>query len=294
MDLSLIQKDLLIALIALYEQKSIPIKGEEIAHVIQRNPGTVRNQMQALKAAGLVDGISGPKGGYHPTASAFNLLNISKGSGNVAVPISRNGARLTNIHVLEVSFTALSCADICHGLIHISGSVRDFTPGDIVVIGPTPVNKLMISGEVFGKDEGKKSLIISISEMVSLPKKPIRCYMTTSVKVLSVRATLHDAIALFIREKIHGSPVMDKGVLCGVVTMSDILRGIFNGTDLFASVVCIMNEDVVTIDAEARLDEAIHLLKARNVGRLIVMNAGVLAGIITRSDVLRTLQGLQM
>jgi predicted transcriptional regulator len=294
MDLSLIQKDLLIALIALYEQKSIPIKGEEIAYIIQRNPGTVRNQMQILRAAGLVDGIPGPKGGYHPTASAFNLLNLSKESGNVAVPISRNGTHLTNIHVLEVSFTTLSCADICHGLIHISGSVRDFMSGDIVVIGPTPVNKLVISGEVFGKDEGKKSLIISINEMVSLPKNPIRCYMTASVKVLSARATLHDVIALFIQEKIHGSPVMDEGVLCGVVTMSDILRGIFNGIDLFASVTCIMSKDVVTIDATARLDESIHLFKVRDVGRLIVMDAGVLAGIITRSDVLRTLQGLQM
>ena len=55
MDLSLIQKDILITLITLYHQHSHPIKGEEIADVIKRNPGTVRNQMQALKAIGLVD-----------------------------------------------------------------------------------------------------------------------------------------------------------------------------------------------------------------------------------------------
>ena len=42
----------LVTLITLYHQHSRPIKGEDIAEVIQRNPGTIRNQMQALKAIG--------------------------------------------------------------------------------------------------------------------------------------------------------------------------------------------------------------------------------------------------
>ena len=66
MDLSLIQRDILITLITLYHQQSHSIKGEEIADMIQRNPGTVRNQMQALKAIGLVDGVPGPKGDTSP------------------------------------------------------------------------------------------------------------------------------------------------------------------------------------------------------------------------------------
>ena len=71
MDLSLIQKDILITLITLYHRQSRSIKGEEIADMIQRNPGTVRNQMQSLKAIGLVDGVPGPKGGYIPTELAY-------------------------------------------------------------------------------------------------------------------------------------------------------------------------------------------------------------------------------
>ena len=78
MDLSPIQNDILITLISLYEKKSLPIKGEEIADIILRNPGTVRNQMQALKAIGLVDGIPGPKGGYHPTSLAYKELNLKR------------------------------------------------------------------------------------------------------------------------------------------------------------------------------------------------------------------------
>jgi len=61
MELSPIQKDILITLITLYHQSSHSIKGEEIAEVLRRNPGTVRNQMQALKALGLVDGVPDQK-----------------------------------------------------------------------------------------------------------------------------------------------------------------------------------------------------------------------------------------
>ena len=39
------------------------IKGEEIADIMNRNPGTIRNQMQSLRSLGLVKGVPGPRGG---------------------------------------------------------------------------------------------------------------------------------------------------------------------------------------------------------------------------------------
>jgi len=62
MELTPIQKEILTALINLYRTKKHAIKGEDIAELIERNPGTVRNQMQSLKALGLVEGVPGPKG----------------------------------------------------------------------------------------------------------------------------------------------------------------------------------------------------------------------------------------
>jgi len=52
MELAPIQKDILIALINLQREKDRAVKGEEIADLINRNPGTVRNQMQSLKVMG--------------------------------------------------------------------------------------------------------------------------------------------------------------------------------------------------------------------------------------------------
>jgi predicted transcriptional regulator len=93
MDLSLIQKDILITLITLYHQHSHSIKGEEIAEVLGRNPGTVRNQMQALKALGLVDGVPGPKGGYTPTAMAYRELNLGNYQNQSEVPVVIEGKK---------------------------------------------------------------------------------------------------------------------------------------------------------------------------------------------------------
>jgi len=88
LELTQIQKDILYALITLYKKKGgNSIKGEEIAELINRNPGTVRNQMQALRALGLVEGVPGPKGGYRPTAKAYELLSITKPEESVRVPV---------------------------------------------------------------------------------------------------------------------------------------------------------------------------------------------------------------
>ena len=64
------QKTILRALVDLYTQEETAIKGEEIAEEVDRNPGTIRNQMQSLKALQLVEGVPGPKGGYKPTTNA--------------------------------------------------------------------------------------------------------------------------------------------------------------------------------------------------------------------------------
>ena len=208
MDLSLIQKDILITLISLYHQYSHPIKGEDIAEIIKRNPGTVRNQMQALKVLGLVDGVPGPKGGYHPTARAYGELNITNDYSESDVPIQKNNCDMDGIKVSEIAFTTLTHADLCHALIKIIGNVRAFEIGDRVTVGPTPVNKLLIKGEVFGKDEINSALLISTSEMTSLPKKPVRDYMSMPLISLEPDMTIAYAMKTLLQKKIHGAPVL--------------------------------------------------------------------------------------
>ncbi|MBR5008861.1 MAG: CBS domain-containing protein [Methanocorpusculum sp.] len=292
MDLSLIQKDILITLISLYHQYSHPIKGEDIAEIIKRNPGTVRNQMQALKVLGLVDGVPGPKGGYHPTARAYGELNITNDYSESDVPIQKNNCDMDGIKVSEIAFTTLTHADLCHALIKIIGNVRAFEIGDRVTVGPTPVNKLLIKGEVFGKDEINSALLVSTSEMTSLPKKPVRDYMSMPLISLEPDMTIAYAMKTLLQKKIHGAPVLENGKLAGIVTLTDIVTSIDRGMTGENLVREMMVKDVITIPADKRLYEVVRQFKERDVGRVIVMDGEKPVGILTHSDILRVFPAL--
>ena len=59
------QTTILTALTTLHREAENAVTGEEIAAMVDRNPGTVRTQMRSLKALQLVEGIAGPKGGIN-------------------------------------------------------------------------------------------------------------------------------------------------------------------------------------------------------------------------------------
>ena len=292
MDLSLIQKDILITLISLYHQHSHPIKGEDIAEVIKRNPGTIRNQMQALRAIGLVDGVPGPKGGYYPTRLAYNEFNLNDSDEEYDVLISRDGEIVKGAKVSEIDFTTLCHPDICHALVKLIGSAKIFEIGDMITIGPTPVNKLLIRGEVYGKDEVEQSLLISTFEMISLPKKPIRNYMSSPLLALSRDSTLMDALHLFNTRHIHGAPVIDNKTLKGIVTLSDVAKAIEQGSPLNSRVNLVMTQDVVKVSADVQLFEVVTRFKEKEIGRLIVEENGRPVGILTQSDIIRVFPSL--
>jgi len=292
MDLSLIQKDILITLITLYHKHSRSIKGEDIADMIQRNPGTVRNQMQALKTIGLVDGVPGPKGGYIPTALAYKELSLNVSEGDYDVSISRDGEIISGATVREIDFTTLCHPDICHAVIQLFGSAKLFEIGDQITIGPTPVNKLLLRGEVFGKDESKQLLLIATTEMISLPKQPIKAYMSSPLMTLKSSDTLYDALVLFNKERIHGAPIIDKEKLAGIITISDIAKAVEKNLSLTTKVSAIMTHDVVEVSSDTRLFEVIRRFKERKIGRLIVVENKKPVGILTQSDIIRVFPSL--
>jgi predicted transcriptional regulator len=286
MDLSQIQKEILITLITLYHQTSAAIKGEDIAEVLKRNPGTVRNQMQALKALGLVDGVPGPKGGYNPTALAYRELNMVNYEQEAHVPLSHRGDVVKGVRVAEIDFTTLCHPDVCHALIKLIGSVKIFQIGDDITIGPTPVNKLFVKGEIIGKDEVQQSLLISISEMISLPKKPVKYYMNSPLITLPRNATMRDAIQLFATRQIHGAPIVEENRLEGIVTLTDIAKAIDKGLSLDSLVDQVATKEVIEVDADTRLYEVIRRYKEKKIGRLVVMEDGKPVGILTHSDII--------
>jgi Predicted transcriptional regulator, contains C-terminal CBS domains len=202
------------------------------------------------------------------------------------VPLSHGGEIIKGVRVSEIDLTTLCHPDVCHALVKLIGSVKLFQIGDEITIGPTPVNKLFVTGEIIGKDEVQQSLLLSISEMISLPKKPVRHYMTHPLITISRDATLGDAIRIFARHHIHGAPIVEEGRLEGIVTLTDVAEAIDKGFSLDAPIEEVATKEVIEVDANTRLYEVIRRYKEKKIGRLVVMEHGKPVGILTHSDII--------
>lgn len=159
------QKTILTALINLHREAEDAVKGEDIATEVDRNPGTIRNQMQSLKALQLVEGVPGPKGGYKPTATAYEALDVQQMDEPASVPLQHNGESVEDVNVVEIDLSSVHHPELCRAEIHIQGSVREYHEGDSVTVGPTPLSKLVIEGTVDGKDDTGNILILQIDGM---------------------------------------------------------------------------------------------------------------------------------
>ena len=153
------------ALVDLYRESENAVKGEAIAEQIDRNAGTIRNQMQSLKALQLVKGVPGPKGGYKPTANAYNALDIEEMDEPASIPLSHNGEPIDEQVIQEINLMSVHHPENCRAELRIQGSVGDFHEGDSITVGPTPKSRLAITGTIDGVVDSDNKLIIRTETM---------------------------------------------------------------------------------------------------------------------------------
>jgi len=160
------QKKILAELLNIHSNRSDgPVKGREIAAAIDRNPGTIRTQMQSLKSLQLVKGIPGPRGGYEPTTKAYELVDFDRSGEFTPVPLSRNGDAIDGVTVTEFDLVNLHHPDSREAEVHVQGSVRGLHEGDSLIIGPTPTAHLVVEGVVDGIDTAMNVCAITVEDM---------------------------------------------------------------------------------------------------------------------------------
>jgi CBS domain-containing protein len=152
---------------------------------------------------------------------------------------------------------------------------------------------------------------LDIEQEVAMKARDV---MTQPVISIAQSASILDAVALMLRHKISGLPVVDStGKLIGMVTEGDLLRRAEIGTQrrrprwieffipgrlaneyVQASgrrVEEIMSVDVHTVDEQAPLEDVVQVLERHRIKRVPVLQGGQLAGIITRANIVRALIG---
>lgn len=292
--LTSVQKEILQTLINLYQSSNgKSIKGEDIAEVMSRNPGTIRNQMQSLRSLGLVKGVPGPRGGYKPTIEAYHSLNIKVSDNDSKVPIYKNGKRLDDISVAKIEFTSVPQPSECEAAIKVLGSIKDLNLGDTIRIGPTPVNNLGVMGEIVGRDDMDNILLVDTTTIRSIPKKTVGDIASRDVISFKMDCSIKEAANKLISNEIDGAPVMKDGKVVGVFTVTDLVKAIAQDNE-DKTVGDLMSTNVVIVNEDLKIANAIEVMLKKSISRLIIAdNDNNLLGIVTRTDLIDSITNLK-
>jgi len=164
LDLSAIQSQILTTLINEYETVGKPVRASEIAAVVDRNTGTVRNQMTNLRTFALVTAVQGPNGGYEPTKRAYQYLGREQIDERASVTLSGNYDRI-DVTVDGITFTNTHHPTECTARIHFQEAVTQIDRGDAIAIGPTPQFGLATVGEVVAINDTADELLLNVSQL---------------------------------------------------------------------------------------------------------------------------------
>lgn len=118
----------------------------------------------------------------------------------------------------------------------------------------------------------------------------VRDMMSYPVKTVTPETRLGEVEKILLRYGHTGVPVTDDKSLVGIISRRDVDKAIRHGLQ-HAPVKGFMTRNVVTVEAEATLDEVQRVLVQHDIGRLPVVEGGNLVGIVSRSDVLRLIHG---
>ena len=120
--------------------------------------------------------------------------------------------------------------------------------------------------------------------------KIIREAMTSNPKTVSGNQTVVDAARIMKQEDAGIVPIVDGSKLVGVITDRDIaIKVVAEGKDpQSVKVTELASQDLVTVDPQQDLDEALRLMARHQVRRLpVVEEDGRLVGILAQADVAR-------
>lgn len=117
--------------------------------------------------------------------------------------------------------------------------------------------------------------------------------MTRTVDSVSPDMTLSELSSEFMQHKHNGFPVVDSsGEILGCITTQDLRHVQRNRWDTtFVRDVMTPKEKLVTVKESDSAQQVVTLMSRNQIGRVFVLNdSGRLAGIITRSDIIKTVK----
>ncbi|NQU70043.1 MAG: CBS domain-containing protein [Rhodospirillales bacterium] len=121
-------------------------------------------------------------------------------------------------------------------------------------------------------------------------------YMSIELVTFTPDMDIHRAIRLLLKGRISGAPVLDdQGGLVGILTKKDCLKIAFSASyhqEWGGNVSDFMSRDVQTVEVDTDIVEVAERFLKSKFHRYPVMRSERLVGVISRHDVLRSLEDL--
>src|SRR5262245_4546653 len=117
--------------------------------------------------------------------------------------------------------------------------------------------------------------------------KSVRDTMTADPRAIGASASVVDAARLMREEHIGSLPITDDEKLIGIITDRDITtRVVAEGTDPKTTAVGdVYSRDLISVEPDNDLEEALKLMARHQVRRLPVVEDGRLVGIVAQADI---------
>ena len=121
----------------------------------------------------------------------------------------------------------------------------------------------------------------------------VRDAMTEDPRSIGPSTSVVEAAQLMRDEHIGSLPINDGDTLVGVITDRDITtRVVAEAADLATtSVGDVSSQDLISVQPDKELEEALQLMARHQVRRLPVVENGRLVGIVAQADIALTLSG---
>jgi tRNA nucleotidyltransferase (CCA-adding enzyme) len=197
--------------------------------------------------------------------------------------------KLVDFTNLEAVFTVVKM----DGCVHVvaRSSVPEVSVKDILgILGggghPAAASAVVKNAQVA---DVVKLLLAAIRQKVK-PPVSVADIMSSPVKTVAPETVMEEAGRIMLRYGHTGLPVIKDEQVVGVISRRDVEKAVHHGLG-HAPVKGFMTGSLVSVGPEATVAAVRELMIEHDIGRLPVLHEGKLVGIVSRTDVLRTLHG---
>jgi Zn-dependent protease/CBS domain-containing protein len=127
----------------------------------------------------------------------------------------------------------------------------------------------------------------------ALERVAVRQIMDTEVPAVRPDAHVDDLVAMMLQTQATGFPVVADDTVLGVVTLEDI-QSVPEAERSLTRIEDVMTTDVDTVTPAERASNAMRKMMDEDLGRLLVVENGRLAGVLTRRSLMQAFEILQI